>query len=243
MVVGTENRLIKSPVCWYSNPTFLRIFRVVQLLPLITLLGLLGYVSNDGFFYSLYGLIATSISTFYLIVIMIVPVPANPNATVVCVFEAIMAAIMLAAFIELGVDNGSVTCANQKYYFSSSYYNYYWSAVLPCSAAQASIGVSALAFILFTCSSVLFGVNVVKPIRRAFGVRLEGADLTARLQRGSNLAISCAPILHTDIEALAPDTNVAVPESTSYAIAEPAIVESTAVEPVAVEPVVPKVTA
>ncbi|SCU77392.1 LANO_0A00254g1_1 [Lachancea nothofagi CBS 11611] len=223
MAAVTNNRLIKSPVGWYSNPKFLRIFRVVQLLPLLTLLGLLGYVSYDGEYYATYGLIASSIATLYLILIIIVPVPANIIALIVCAFEVIMASIMLAAFVELGVDNG------YDFYFS-----YYWYET-SLAAVQASLGLAGLTFILFTCSSILFGVNVVTPIRRAFGVRLEGTDATAQLQRGSNLAISHVATTQNDIEALAPETLVAVPECTSHAAVEPVAVEPVAVNPTTVE--------
>ncbi|SCU77384.1 LANO_0A00232g1_1 [Lachancea nothofagi CBS 11611] len=254
METFTEKYLVRSPLAWYSNPKFLRIFRVVQLLSLLTVLGLLGYVCNQGTYISTFGLIASSISAFYLIVVMIIPVPANIGALVLCVFEAIMAALMLAAFIELGADNGRIVCASEVFtsdpsnYYWGDYFYFSWDGRVPCKVAQASIGVSGLAFVLFTCSSILFGVNVVAPIRRAFGMKLEGADATAQLQRGSNLAISRTATLQNDIEALAPETNVAAPETTSHVVAEPTAAEPTAVEPtvvepVAVEPVVPRATA
>lgn len=246
-----KNRLIKSPDVWYSNTTLLYVLRVVQFMPVITALGLLACVTQDtGYLYGEvsihFGLAASAISLLYLLVIIMVRVPANISAVVVLVFEVVMAIMWLTALIVLGVDTGRANCKWAHYTYSSEYFYWSYDWRSPCRAGQASIGMAGFAFVLFACSSVVCGLNVISPIRAAFGSTLEGTDATAQLVRGCNLAISNKSETQTDIET-GVDTTVggaaattggeptAAPASTESAAVEPTAVESAAVEPAAVE--------
>lgn len=242
-----KNRLIKSPDVWYSNTTLLYVLRVVEFMPVITALGLLAYVTQDtGYFYGEvsihFGLATSAISLFYLLVIIMVRVPANISAVVMLVFEVDMAIMWLAALIVLGVDTGRTNCKWAHYTYSSEYFYWSYDWRSPCRAGQASIGMAGFAFVLFACSSVLFGLNVISPIRAAFGSTLEGTDATAQLVRGCNLAISNRSETQTDIETGVDTTGgepTAAPVSTESAAVEHTAVEPTAVEPTAaVEPAV-----
>lgn len=240
----TNIRLIKSPDAWYSNTILLYVLRVVQFMPVITTLGLLGYVMDEtsahNYIILQFGISASAISLFYLLVIVIVRVPANVSAMAVPAVEVAMAIMWLGAFISLFVYTDLTNCkwayipASTRYSFSG------YDLRSPCRARQASIGTTGLAFVLFTCSSVLCGLNVVSPIRAAFGSTLEGPDATAQLIRGCNLAIDNRSEGQTDIEtgvATASGESTAAPVGTEPVAVETAV-ETTATESVVVEPTV-----
>lgn len=244
-----KNRLIKSPDAWYSNTTLLYVLRVVQFMPVITALGLLACVTQEtSYLYSEvginFGLATSAISLFYLLVIIMVRVPANLSAVVVLVFEVVMAIMWLVALIVLGVDTGRTNCKWAHYTYSSEYFYWSYDWRSPCRAGQASIGMAGFAFVLFACSTVLFGFNVISPIRAAFGSTLEGTDATAQLVRGCNLAISNRSETQTDIET-GVDTTVGATAATTGGepAAAPVSTESAAVEPTAVEPTAVETTA
>ena len=192
--IATSNRLIKSPDAWYSNITLLYVLRVVQFMSVAAILGMLAYVKHaiDIKQTSVeFGLAASAISLFYLLVIVMVRVPANVNAVIVIAFEVAMASMWLSSFIVLCVANGTTNCKYLYRSVTSIYIFRYYDWRSPCRVGQASIGMAGFAFVLFACSSVVCGLNVVSPISAAFGSTSENA--TAQLVRGCNLAISNRP--------------------------------------------------
>lgn len=168
-----------------------------------------------------------------------VRVPANVNAVIVLAFEVAMASMWLSSFIVLCVGNGTTNCKYLHRSITSEYLFRYYDWRLPRRVGQASIGMAGFAFVLFACSSVLFGLNVISLIRAAFGSTSEGTDATAHLVRGCNLAISNRSETQTDIET-GVDTTVGGAAATTGGEPTAARVStaSAAVEPTAVEPAV-----
>lgn len=176
---------VVSPLRWHSNQILLWSVRAGQFIFSIITLGLTSRVVDFGYRDSAaaYGVAVSVISTLYLILIVAIPLKLNDCVVAVFISELVMMILWFAAFVALAAQHGGIDCSTYKSYYITED----WSE--PCRAAEAAIAMSFFAFLLYDFSSVLFWLNVMRPIRSATGGAWFYKHEGQTLSRWSNLGI------------------------------------------------------
>ncbi|KAM3165059.1 MARVEL domain-containing protein [Lachancea thermotolerans] len=168
--------------------------RALQFISSVIALGLLAYVlkgySYHGSHKTNFGLAVAAISVFYLMLLSLLGVLLHKLLLpgLYLLFEIIITILWLCAFVVLAKTHGSRACGlqttstyNPNYGSTSSFmssggrYDPYTSQyttdshMRPCHSAKASIAFAGLCTVLFMISTLIIGLNVIRPIMQRGG--------------------------------------------------------------------------